>query len=94
MIKYRFIIISSVVVLSLALLCSVEAFWAVRSYREMRESYRRQIESVLTEASLQYMDNTMPNATTIKIGNIERLDALVGEGLRTNTKFNTKKQFV
>ncbi len=84
MIKYRFIIISSVVVLSLALLCSVEAFWTVRSYREMRESYRRQIESVLTEASLQYMDNTMPNATTIKIGNIERLDALVGEGLRTS----------
>lgn len=84
MVKYRFIIISSVVVLSLALLCSVEAFWAVRSYREMRESYRRQIESVLTEASLRYMDNTMPNATSIKIGNVERLDALVSEGLRTS----------
>ena len=81
MIKSRFIAVSSAVLLSLALLCAVEVFWAVRSYRDMRASYQYQIDSVLAEATLRYMDNTMPEASTIKIGNIERLDALVSEGL-------------
>ena len=84
MIKSRFIAVSSAVLLSLALLCAVEVFWAVRSYRDMRASYQYQIDSVLAEATLRYMDNTMPEASTIKIGNIERLDALVSEGLRTS----------
>lgn len=83
MVKSRFVVVSSAVVFSLALLCAVEVLWAVRSYRDMRVTYRRQVESVLGEATLRYMDNATPDASVITIGNIERLNALVGEGLRT-----------
>ena len=45
----NFRIVSMIVVLSLVLLVAVEVMWAVRTYRDMRESYRLQISSVLEE---------------------------------------------
>lgn len=72
------------VVFSLVLLAAVEAIWAVRTYRDMRESYEQQIRSVLEEAAWQYATNTINGNTLINIGNISRFNALVGEGLRTS----------
>ena len=72
------------VVFSLVLLAAVEAIWAVRTYRDMRESYEQQIRSVLEEAAWQYATNTINGNALINIGNISRFNALVGEGLRTS----------
>ncbi len=81
--KSRFSIVSLLVVLSLVLLATVEALWAVRTYRDMRDSYEQQIRSVLEEASWRYATNSMNGNANINIGNINRFDAFVGEGLRT-----------
>ena len=82
--KSGFRAISIMVVFSLVLLAAVEAIWAVRTYRDMRESYEQQIRSVLEEAAWQYATNTINGNTLINIGNISRFNALVGEGLRTS----------
>lgn len=82
--KSGFRAISMMVVFSLVLLAAVEAIWAVRTYRDMRESYEQQIRSVLEEAAWQYATNTINGNTLINIGNISRFNALVGEGLRTS----------
>ncbi|MBO5672486.1 MAG: HAMP domain-containing histidine kinase [Alistipes sp.] len=82
--KSGFRAISMMVVFSLVLLAAVEAIWAVRTYRDMRESYEQQIRSVLEEAAWQYATNTINGNALINIGNISRFNALVGEGLRTS----------
>lgn len=71
------------VIFSLVLLAAVEAIWAVRTYREMRESYEQQIRSVLEEAAWKYTTNSLNGNALINIGNISRFNAFVGEGLRT-----------
>lgn len=75
--------LSIVSIFSLVLLVAVEALWAVRTYRDMRDSYKQQICSVLEEAAWKYATNSMNGDTSISIGNISRFNALVGEGLRT-----------
>ena len=75
--------LSIVSIFSLVLLVAVEALWAVRTYRDMRDSYKQQICSVLEEAAWKYATNSMNGNTSISIGNISRFNALVGEGLRT-----------
>ena len=81
--KSGFKAISMMVVFSLVLLAAVEAIWAVRTYRDMRESYEQQIRSVLEEAAWKYATNSLNGNTLINIGNISRFNAFVGEGLRT-----------
>ena len=75
--------VSIMVIFSLVLLAAVEAIWAVRTYREMRESYEQQIRSVLEEAAWKYTTNSLNGNAMINIGNISRFNAFVGEGLRT-----------
>lgn len=75
--------LSIVSIFSLVLLVAVEALWAVRTYRDMRDSYKQQICSVLEEAAWKYATNSMNGNSSISIGNISRFNALVGEGLRT-----------
>ena len=79
----NFKILSLISILSLALLVAVEALWAVRTYRDMHESYEQQICSVLEEAVWKYASNSINGDCSISIGNISRFNALVGEGLRT-----------
>lgn len=81
--EQNFKIVSVVVVLALALLVAVETLWAVRTYRDMHESYEQQICSVLEEAVWKYASNSINGDCSISIGNISRFNALVGEGLRT-----------
>lgn len=81
--ELTFRVISLVAIFSLVLLVAVEALWAVRTYRDMHDSYRQQICSVLEEAAWKYATNLMNGNTSISIGNISRFNALVGEGLRT-----------
>ena len=81
--EQNFKIVSVVVVLALALLVAVEAVWAVRTYRDMRQKYEQQICSVMEEAAWKYATNSMNGDAAISIGNISRFHAFVGEGLRT-----------
>ena len=81
--EQNFKIVSVVVVLALALLVAVEAVWAVRTYRDMRQKYEQQICSVMEEAACKYATNSMNGDAAISIGNISRFHAFVGEGLRT-----------
>ena len=67
----------------MALLTMVEVVWSVRSYREMRNSYNRQIESLFAEAVWRYADNS-DGTTNINLGPLEALYALVGVQLRTS----------
>lgn len=81
--RSNFKIATLVVVLSLVLLVTVEAIWAVRTYRNMRSHYELQICSVLEEAAWKYATPSVSDNAHISIGNISRFDALVSEGLRT-----------
>lgn len=81
--KSRFSILSLMVVLSLALLTAVESIWAVRTYRDMESRYEQQMHSILEEAVWKYATPSMSGDATISIGNISRLHAFVGEGMRT-----------
>lgn len=81
--RSRFISLFVLAILSMALLALVEVVWSVRSYREMRNSYNRQIESLFAEAAWRYADNS-DGTTNINLGPLEALYALVGEQLRTS----------
>lgn len=81
--RSRFISLFILAILSMALLTMVEVVWSVRSYREMRNSYNRQIESLFAEAAWRYADNS-DGTTNINLGPLESLYALVGEQLRTS----------
>lgn len=81
--RSRFISLFILAILSMALLTMVEVVWSVRSYREMRNSYNRQIESLFAEAAWRYADNS-DGTTNINLGPLEALYALVGEQLRTS----------
>ena len=81
--RSRFISLFILAILSMALLTMVEVVWSVRSYREMRNSYNRQIESLFAEAVWRYADNS-DGTTNINLGPLEALYALVGVQLRTS----------
>ena len=81
--RSRFISLFVLAILSMALLAVVEVVWSVRSYREMRNGYNRQIESLFAEAVWRYADNS-DGTTNINLGPLEALYALVGEQLRTS----------
>lgn len=79
----RFITLFVLAILSMALLAVVEVVWSVRSYREMRDSYNRQIESLFDESIWQYAGNTV-GKMNVNLGPLESLYAIVGEQLRTS----------
>ena len=81
--RSRFISLFVLAILSMALLAMVEVVWSVRSYREMKNGYNRQIESLFAEAVWRYADNS-DGTTNINLGPLEALYALVGEQLRTS----------
>lgn len=81
--RSRFISLFVLAILSMALLAIVEVVWSVRSYREMRDSYKRQIESLFDESIWQYAGNTM-GKMNVNLGPLESLHAIVGEQLRTS----------
>lgn len=81
--RSRFISLFVLAILSMALLAVVEVVWSVRSYREMRDSYNRQIESLFDESMWQYAGNTV-GKMNVNLGPLESLYAIVGEQLRTS----------
>ena len=82
--RSRFIIVTLLVIISLVVLITVEVLWAMGNYRDMRDNYNRQIESILEESSWQYTSASVNSASYISIGNIERFHAIVAEELRTS----------
>ena len=80
--KSRFTIVLLCSIFSLVFLAAVEIIWAVDTYKNMRNAYRNQIESIFEEATWQYVtrhpngDYTLPN--------IERLHTILKEELRTS----------
>ncbi len=81
--RSRFISLFVLAILSMALLAIVEVVWSVRSYREMSDSYKRQIESLFDESIWQYAGNTV-GKMNVNLGPLESLYAIVGEQLRTS----------
>lgn len=81
--RSRFISLFILAILSMALLTMVEVVWSVRSYREMRDSYKRQIASLFDESIWQYAGNTV-GKMNVNLGPLESLYAIVGEQLRTS----------
>lgn len=81
--RSRFISLFVLAILSMALLAIVEVVWSVRSYREMRDSYKRQIASLFDESIWQYAGNTV-GKMNVNLGPLESLYAIVGEQLRTS----------
>ena len=81
--RSRFISLFVLAILSMALLALVEVVWSVRSYREMRDSYKRQIASLFDESMWQYAGNTV-GKMNVNLGPLESLYAIVGEQLRTS----------
>lgn len=81
--RSRFISLFVLAILSMALLAIVEVVWSVRSYREMRDSYNRQIASLFDESIWQYAGNTV-GKMNVNLGPLESLYAIVGEQLRTS----------
>lgn len=81
--RSRFISLFVLAILSMALLAVVEVVWSVRSYREMRDSYKRQIASLFDESMWQYAGNTV-GKMNVNLGPLESLHAIVGEQLRTS----------
>lgn len=81
--RSRFISLFVLAILSMALLAIVEVVWSVRSYHEMRDSYKRQIASLFDESMWQYAGNTV-GKMNVNLGPLESLYAIVGEQLRTS----------
>lgn len=81
--RSRFISLFVLAIISMALLAVVEVVWSVRSYREMRDSYKRQIASLFDESMWQYAGNTV-GKMNVNLGPLESLYAIVGEQLRTS----------
>ena len=80
--KSRFTIVLLCGIFSLVFLAAVEIIWAVDNYKNMRNTYRNQIESIFDEATWQYITRH-PNGDYI-LPNIERLHTILKEELRTS----------
>ena len=81
--RSRFISLFVLAIFSMALLAVVEVVWSVRSYREMRDSYKRQIASLFDESIWQYAGD-VAGTKSVNLGPLEGLYAIVGEQLRTS----------
>lgn len=75
--KRLFTIVLLCGIFSLVFLATVETLWSVSSYRAMRNNYKHQLQSILEEASWQYVviDKYM------EFGSVGRLHTLVGDQL-------------
>ena len=78
--KSRFTIALLCGIFSLVFLAAVEIIWAVDTYRNMRNAYNNQIESIFEEATWQYVTR-FPNGD-YTLPNIERLHTILKEELR------------
>ena len=81
--RSRFISLFVLAIISMALLAVVEVVWSVRSYREMRDSYKRQIASLFDESLWRYAGD-IEGSRNVTLGSLESLYAIVGEQLRTS----------
>ena len=73
--KGRFITILLCGILSLCLIVVMETIWSVDTYRNMRYNYQQQVQSILNEATRQYITST--DNSSVTIGRIERLYTIV-----------------
>ena len=80
--KSRFTIVLLCGIFSLVFLAAVEIIWAVDNYKNMRNAYHNQIESIFEEATWQYVTR-FPNGD-YTLPNIERLNTILKEELRTS----------
>lgn len=80
--KSRFTIALLCGIFSLVFLAAVEIIWAIDTYRNMRNAYHNQIESIFEEATWQYVTR-FPNGD-YTLPNIERLNTILKEELRTS----------
>ena len=80
--KSRFTIVLLCGIFSLVFLAAVEIIWAVDTYKNMRNAYHNQIESIFEEATWQYVTR-FPNGD-YTLPNIERLNTILKEELRTS----------
>lgn len=81
--RSRFISLFVLAIISMALLAVVEVVWSVRSYREMMDSYKRQITSLFDESIWRYAGD-IEGSRNVTLGSLESLYAIVGEQLRTS----------
>lgn len=80
--KSRFITVLLLAIAALVLLITVETIWTVENYRSMRRQYTRQIETILSEATHQYINDLYARSGTFSLGRIGRFRAIVDEELR------------
>lgn len=80
--KRSFTIVLLSGIFSLVLLAVVEVIWAVDTYRNMRDTYRNQIESIFDEATWQYVSRHSNGNYTLP--DISRLQTILQEELRTS----------
>ena len=80
--KRSFTIVLLSGIFSLVLLSVVEVIWAVDTYRNMRDTYRNQIESIFEEATWQYVSRHSNGNYTLP--DISRLQTILQEELRTS----------
>lgn len=80
--KRSFTIVLLSGIFSLVLLAVVEVIWAVNTYRNMRDTYRNQIESIFEEATWQYVSRHSNGNYTLP--DISRLQTILQEELRTS----------
>lgn len=80
--KQSFTIVLLSGIFSLVLLAVVEVIWAVDTYRNMRDTYRNQIESIFKEATWQYVSRHSNGNYTLP--DISRLQTILQEELRTS----------
>ena len=73
--KGRFITILLCGILSLCLIVVMETIWSVDTYRNMRYNDQQQVQSILNEATRQYITST--DNSSVTIGRIERLYTIV-----------------
>lgn len=81
--RSRFILISLIIILTLVLLITLETMWSVGNYRDMRRRYEHQVERIIDEATYKYVDDRYASGGSFTMGNIERLEAIVAEELRS-----------
>ena len=80
--KRSFTIVLLCGIFSLVLLAAVEIIWAVDTYKNMREAYRNQIESIFEEATWQYVSRNSNGNYTLP--DITRLQTILQEEMRTS----------
>ena len=80
--KSRFTIVLLCGIFSLVFLAAVEIIWAVDTYKNMRNAYHNQIESIFEEATWQYVSRNSNGNYTLP--DITRLQTILQEEMRTS----------